>query len=72
MRQAAGAGGREIEFAGLRFGQPNQFVHVLRRNVAGDGQHFRHFRHQRDRLQILQRIVGDFFHAGADRKRARA
>ena len=72
MRQAAGAGRCEIEFSGLRLGQRDQFAHVLGGNIARDHQHFRHLRDQGDGLQILQRIVGDLFHAGADGERARA
>ena len=57
MRQAAGAGGGEIELAGLRLGERDQLAHVLRRHVAGDNEHFRHGDDQRDRREILQGLV---------------
>ena len=62
MRQAADAGGGEIEFAGLRLGERDQLGHVVGGNVARDDQHFRHRHHQRDRREILAHVVGDFFH----------
>ena len=60
MRQAAGAGGGEIEFSGLRLCERDQLGHVPRRHVARDHQHFRHGRDQRHRREILQRLVGTF------------
>ncbi|MGY3224149.1 hypothetical protein ACVIM5_004756 [Bradyrhizobium sp. USDA 4512] len=72
MRQAAGAGGGEVQLARLRPGERDQFVHVPRRHVGGDHQHLRHGRDQRHRREILQRVVGNPLHAGADRQRAGA
>ncbi len=70
MRQAAGAGGSEIEFAGLRLGQRHQLAHVLGRHVARHDEHFRHRDHQGDRREILQRLVRHLLHALVDRERA--
>ena len=44
MRQAADAGGGEIELARLRLGERDQLAHVLGGHVARDDQHFRHGR----------------------------
>ena len=62
----------QIEFAGLRLRQRDQLSHVLRRNVVCHDEHLRHLGHQRDGLQILQRIVGNPFHRRADGERAGA
>ena len=72
MRQAANAGGGEVEFAGLRLGERDQFSHVVGGHVAGDDQHFRHRHVERDRCDIFDDVVRDFFHEGVDDERARA
>ncbi len=72
VRQAADAGGREIELAGLAFGECDEFAHVFGGNIARDDQHLRHRRHQRDRREILCDVVGYFFHRRVDDERTRA
>ena len=72
MRKAADAGRCEIEFPRLGFCKRDQLLHVAGGHVAGDDQHFRHRRYQRDRHKILCDVVGHFFHRRVDDQRARA
>ena len=71
MRQAAGTGRGEIQFPRLRLGERDQFLHVPGGEVGRDYQHLGHGGDQRHRREILQRIIGDLFHARADSERAR-
>ena len=72
MRQAADAGGGEIEFPGLGLGERDQLLHVAGGNVAGDDKHFRHRGHQRDGRKVLRHVVGHLFHRRVDDQCARA
>ena len=70
MARRAGPGRGERILAGIRAQQRDQLRNVLRRNRGIDDQHVRIDREQADRREILQRIVGDFLHVGADRDRS--
>src|SRR6185503_6657935 len=72
MRQAAGAGGREVELARLFLGERDQLLHVVGGDAGRHHQHFRHFGDQRDGREILERVVGHLLHAGRDGERAGA
>src|SRR4051794_41978410 len=72
MRQAAGTGRGEIQFSRLRFGERDQFFQVIGGGVGRDHQHLGDGGGQRHRREILQRIVGDLFHARGDGGGARA
>ena len=71
MVAGADAAGGEIHFAGLRFGERNQFLHRFGRHVRIDDQQIRRFGEQRDRCEVAQRFIGQFqIEAGVDRHRA--
>jgi hypothetical protein len=72
MRQAADAGRCEIEFPRLRLGERDQLLHVAGGHVAGDDEHFRHRRHQRDGHKILRHVVRHFLQDRIDDQRTRA
>jgi len=57
---------------GLRLGQRHQLFHVVGGDAGRHHQHFRNLGDQRDGLQVLERVVGDLFHARADGERAGA
>ena len=68
IRGRAGAGRGIVEPAGLRLGVLDEIGDRLHRQRRVDHQHERHVRHQPDRDEILDRIIGQILeHADVDR-----
>jgi hypothetical protein len=61
VRRASRTGGSESELAGLRFREREKVLYRSRRQRWMNDQHFRHATDQRDRREVLHRIVGQFF-----------
>ncbi len=68
MREAGEAGRAVIELAGLALGEFDQLLDALRRQARIDHQHIGRGAEHRDRLEILDRVVGQL---GAERGRDR-
>ncbi len=62
MRAAAGTGRAEIEPAGLRFRQRDEFAQVVRRQRRMHRRQIGRHHHQRDRCEVAQRIVRQIRH----------